>query len=114
MPAGDKTGPMGQGPMTGRAAGYCVGNSAPGCMNSVGGRGRRRRGMGQGGGRGMGRGMGGGRGMGIAIESAGGQASFSGDVSQDELTALKQETEAMSRQMRLIQQRIQQLEQEKG
>lgn len=30
MPRGDGTGPMGMGPMTGRAAGYCVGNNVPG------------------------------------------------------------------------------------
>ena len=30
MPGGDRTGPMGQGPMTGRGAGYCSGNPTPG------------------------------------------------------------------------------------
>jgi len=30
MPGGDRTGPLGQGPMTGRKAGYCTGNNAPG------------------------------------------------------------------------------------
>jgi len=30
MPAGDRTGPMGMGPMTGRGAGYCSGYDAPG------------------------------------------------------------------------------------
>ncbi len=39
MPAGDRTGPMGLGPMTGRAAGYCAGFDAPGFMNPVPGRG---------------------------------------------------------------------------
>lgn len=38
MPAGDGTGPMGQGPMTGRAAGYCAGFPVPGYMSLVGGR----------------------------------------------------------------------------
>lgn len=33
MPAGDKTGPMGMGPMTGRAAGYCGGHENPGYGN---------------------------------------------------------------------------------
>jgi hypothetical protein len=33
MPAGDGTGPMGMGPMTGRGAGYCAGFGAPGYMN---------------------------------------------------------------------------------
>ena len=39
MPGGDGTGPGGIGPMTGRAAGYCAGYSAPGYMNPLGGRG---------------------------------------------------------------------------
>ncbi|MGQ9616694.1 MAG: DUF5320 domain-containing protein [Spirochaetota bacterium] len=38
MPAGDRTGPMGLGPMTGRAAGYCAGYSVPGYMNPIPGR----------------------------------------------------------------------------
>ena len=39
MPAGDGTGPNGLGPMTGRSAGYCAGNAAPGYANSYGSRG---------------------------------------------------------------------------
>lgn len=35
MPAGDGTGPMGMGPMTGRAAGYCAGYTMPGFMNPM-------------------------------------------------------------------------------
>jgi hypothetical protein len=54
MPGGDRTGPAGAGPMTGRAAGYCAGYPAPGYMNPVGGRGLFGRGMGRGGGRGRG------------------------------------------------------------
>jgi len=38
MPRGDGTGPMGMGPMTGRAAGYCAGFPSPGFMNPIGGR----------------------------------------------------------------------------
>jgi len=54
MPAGNGTGPLGFGPMTGRAAGYCAGFGQPGFMTPGpgrgmgfgfrGGRGRRRRG----------------------------------------------------------------------
>jgi len=33
MPRGDGAGPMGLGPMTGRAVGYCSGNSVPGYLN---------------------------------------------------------------------------------
>ncbi len=39
MPRGDRTGPTGMGPMTGRAAGYCSGSGMPGYMNPVPGRG---------------------------------------------------------------------------
>ncbi len=38
MPLGDRTGPAGLGPMTGRAAGYCAGYSVPGYMNPIYGR----------------------------------------------------------------------------
>lgn len=51
MPGGDRTGPMGAGPMTGRSAGFCAGHGVPGYSN--GGLGRR-----MGGGRGWGRRMG--------------------------------------------------------
>jgi hypothetical protein len=49
MPRGDRTGPMGMGPMTGRGGGYCGGYDAPGYANA---------------GPGYGYGMGGGRGRG--------------------------------------------------
>ncbi|MCP4566875.1 MAG: DUF5320 domain-containing protein [FCB group bacterium] len=58
MPGGDKTGPRGDGPMTGRGAGFCAGNSEPGFADFSYGRGfggRRGGGFGhgfQGGGRG--------------------------------------------------------------
>jgi hypothetical protein len=35
MPAGDRTGPLGRGPMTGRAAGYCADYGAPGWANPI-------------------------------------------------------------------------------
>ncbi len=53
MPNGDKTGPAGLGPMTGRKLGYCVGAAAPGGAG---------RGWGPGGGQGRRRGFGRGRG----------------------------------------------------
>jgi hypothetical protein len=55
MPRGDRTGPWGLGPMTGRAAGYCAGYPVPGYMNPIPGYGR---GWGRGYGRGRGRGYG--------------------------------------------------------
>ncbi len=53
MPRGDRTGPQGMGPMTGRAAGYCAGNATPGFATG---------GFGRGYGAGAGRGYGGGGG----------------------------------------------------
>lgn len=47
MPGGNRTGPMGRGPMSGRAAGYCAGYDVPGSANPVSGR---RFGLGWGGG----------------------------------------------------------------
>ncbi len=54
MPGGDRTGPEGQGPMTGRRAGFCTGNQAPGYEKPRYGFGR---GLGRGSGRGYGRGF---------------------------------------------------------
>jgi len=51
MPRGDRTGPMGQGPMSGRGLGYGSGHNMPGYANQAPGRGF---GMGWGGGRGFG------------------------------------------------------------
>ena len=61
MPREDKTGPWGEGPRTGRGAGYCNGYDQPGYANSPYGQGmgmrrRNRRGGGFGPARGMGRG----------------------------------------------------------
>lgn len=53
MPRGDGSGPMGMGPMTGRAAGICAGYAVPDYVNPVSGCG-----FGFGRGFGLGRGMG--------------------------------------------------------
>ena len=39
MPGGDRTGPLGRGPITGRALGYCSGGNIPGYANPGFGRG---------------------------------------------------------------------------
>jgi Family of unknown function (DUF5320) len=57
MPGGDRTGPLGMGPMSGRAAGFCAEYPVPGYMNPGAGRGGRPFGgwgwVGRGGGRGF-------------------------------------------------------------
>jgi hypothetical protein len=49
MPLGDRTGPLGLGPRTGRGLGYCAGYGVPGYLNPIG------RGFGYGRGFGFGR-----------------------------------------------------------
>ncbi|MFW5845557.1 MAG: DUF5320 domain-containing protein [Planctomycetota bacterium] len=61
MPRGDRTGPDGRGPRSGRGAGYCAGYDQPGITRPGGGRGGRRGQCGPGRRRG-GRGHGSGRG----------------------------------------------------
>ncbi|MFN2363324.1 MAG: DUF5320 domain-containing protein [Halarsenatibacteraceae bacterium] len=51
MPGGDRTGPAGAGPMTGRGAGYCNGFNRPGSFRPGAGMGRGRRNMNSGAGR---------------------------------------------------------------
>ena len=46
MPGGDRTGPTGSGPMTGRRMGFCVGNDEPGTYYGRGYRMHRGPGMG--------------------------------------------------------------------
>lgn len=46
MPGGDRTGPRGLGPMTGRRAGYCAGFNNPGYASGGGGFGMRNAGWG--------------------------------------------------------------------
>lgn len=67
MPLGDRTGPGGMGPRTGRGLGYCSGSGVPGYMNNWGGRGA---GFGWGGGWGGGFGRGFGRGAGWGYAAA--------------------------------------------
>ena len=116
MPGGDGTGPMGMGPMTGRAAGYCAGNSVPGYMTPGPGRGF---GMGGGRGRRFGRALGlgfrGWRGWGgyppysdtPQAARAGGQAA---PTAEQELDVLKGQAEYFGGALEDIKKRIEELE----
>lgn len=103
MPAGDKTGPMGQGKMTGRAAGYCTENDAPRYMNQP---------PGQGGGLGWGRNRGFGRGR----QHRGGnrnRCAFNVEPAatrEQELEMLKQQAEYCKTALEEISARIKELE----
>lgn len=89
MPNGDKTGPIGEGPKTGRGLGFCTGSNQPGWKSTEprAGRGNRcGRGFGQGFGRGQRRGFGFGAGRGRFVE-------FSADEKRKILEAEKQQIE---------------------
>ncbi len=122
MPGGDRTGPAGMGPMTGRGAGYCAGYPAPGYANA-------------GFGWGFGRGRGGGRGRrnwfyatgltgwqraAYGYQPYGGgmpyaPASYpygSGPSKEDELNALKGQAEYLADSLEGIKKRMGELEKE--
>jgi len=113
MPGGDGTGPQGMGPMTGRAAGFCAGNTAPGFANPAAGRGY---GFGMGWGRGRGwygRGGGGGwRGRYWAAGQPGwGVGGYAAAPAvADEMEMLKNQAGFLKTQLEEIQGRITTLE----
>ena len=126
MPGGDGTGPMGMGPMTGRAAGYCAGYGMPGYANPGSGRG-----FGAGFGRGRGFwGRGAGRGWrnrfyatGIPGWAWGGGAPYaapyampyaSAPTREQELEMLKGQAEQFESTLGDIRKRLQELETEKS
>lgn len=132
MPFGDRTGPEGMGPMTGRGAGYCSGNTRAGFgfrlpFRRWFGFGPADRGFGRGGGRrGPGRGFGF-RGasppwpyVGIGRGGYPRHTYFYGDPdynaapnTEDELTALKNMAQSMTDQLSEIQSRIDELTKDK-
>ena len=98
MPRGDRTGPYGMGPMSGRSAGYCAGFAMPGYENFIQpgfGRMRQRRGCGYGFGfmKQFGRGFGRGFSKGF-----------------DEKEILKQQAHSLQSELEFIQNRLSQLE----
>lgn len=127
MPRGDRTGPAGMGPMTGRGAGYCAGFNRPGYANpAVAGGGAFGRGAGRGGGRGRrnwyyqtgmpgwSRAANGMPAYGSPAPAGGGyvpgQAGYGEPSPEDELQMLRQQSEALSQQLEQINQRITELE----
>ena len=129
MPAGDGTGPMGAGPMTGWGMGYCSGYDAPGWANwgpgrRFAGRGGRRTGAGRWSGYGAGRG-GGHRwrhwyyATGLPrwarwgpppVEAYG--PAYAAPSRQDEVEMLRNEAEWLKEQLDAINQRMDELSQE--
>jgi hypothetical protein len=112
MPRGDRTGPVGMGPMTGRGAGYCAGYGVPGFANPGFGCGF---GFGRGGGRGFG---GGGWGRRNRFYATGvpGWAGFGGHAApyqkpdpDFEKQALKSEAKAVRAELEAIDKRLAEL-----
>jgi hypothetical protein len=88
MPGFDRTGPQGQGPMTGGGFGYCGAGRRRGDLSALGGRDRRPgggRGFGPGRGRGMARGRGIGRGYGRPWELSGAPLGANAETALSEL-----------------------------
>ncbi|MCD4691142.1 DUF5320 domain-containing protein [bacterium] len=121
MPRGDRRGPDGMGPMTGRGMGYCAGFDAPGFVRPSGrgggygggyggggyGYGGGRRGRGAGGG-GYGRGYGGGYGAGMAPWGYPGVAPVAPPV--DEASSLTAQAEYLEEALKDVRNRISALE----
>lgn len=115
MPGGNRTGPMGVGPRTGRAAGYCSGSGQPGYANTAPGRGF---GMGFG----SGRSIGGGRGWRNRFYATGtpGRMCYSDNFGypmahrmpdpESEKQSLKTQADALKEEMDLITKRLEELE----
>lgn len=107
MPYGDHTGPMGQGPMTGKSLGLCSGYDTPGCNKEFRG--------------GMGKGFGFGRGRARSfVRARGFGRSFTGfnnayplqqTVSKnDEIKMLKLQAENLGKMQKDIEKRLNELE----
>ena len=111
MPRGDRTGPMGEGPKTGRQMGYCTGHDSPGfvAMNP-----NWRRGFGRGLGRGWGRGRGPGGGFGYGRGLGYGPAFGYGPVYEEipdvsEKTILENEIRILKDQLTKLEDRLSRL-----
>jgi len=109
MPRGDRTGPAGMGPRTGRGAGYCAGYDVPGYANAVPGRGY-----------GRGGGWGGGwgwrhwyRATGLpgwvrfgGMPMWGPAPAYAGPTAQQEMDMLKQQAQGLKAELDAINERI--------
>ncbi|MBN1482305.1 hypothetical protein EH223_08890 [candidate division KSB1 bacterium] len=106
MPFGDRTGPFGEGPMTGRGAGYCAGYGMPGNANPFG--------------RGMGFGRRGGWGRGFRFFYGRGArprwgwgvpwTDMAAPTKEEELEMLKNQAESLRHGLEEIERRMQELE----
>jgi len=109
MPRGNKTGPDGEGSMTGRAQGYCTGNNQPGFVSNQpsqgqgfgGGGGGRGGGRGRGvfNGRNMGRGFGFGSGQGFRFRRANQNVFVENDPSVSDKTLIENDIRVIAKNL---------------
>lgn len=110
MPSGDRTGPMGQGSMTGRGFGFCNENETLGFEKGFGGLGRR-----WGRGFGFGRGAGGRRGLGRrnlrnwSLSGLEAKRQWIPDR-EEEIKMLKSQAEALKNTQKDIERRLEELD----
>ncbi len=110
MPRGDRTGPNGMGPRTGRGAGFCSGFDRPGYLSGGIGTGF---GYGRGMGRGFGRGMAYGRGFSHGYVPFGAYASpYIPYSKENEKSYLENEINVLKEQLRASESRLADLDEE--
>lgn len=111
MPRGNKTGPTGDGPMTGRAHGYCTGNNQAGFTNNQAnpgqGFGRGQRGGFGGGGRGQGRGFGmRGQGQGFGFRHGSQNMNYINEPTVSEKTLVENEIRVLKDQLSYLEKQL--------
>jgi hypothetical protein len=102
MPRGDKTGPNGDGPKTGRALGYCVGNNQAGFEANEATYGR-------GNGNGFGRRNGNGNGNGFGRGNGYGFRNSANNFTQETILDVKEET-LIQNQINILKDQLESLE----
>ena len=108
MPRGDRTGPRGIGPLTGRQMGFCAGYPSPGFLSPGPGYGMDR---GMGFGKGFGRGMGFGRGRGWSGAGYGGYEAYPPPQfsKEDEMAYLETQAKEMKEELNQLKARMEEL-----
>ena len=106
MPRGDRTGPFGEGPKTGRQMGYCTGHESPGFANQQ----TNWRGTGRGFGRGSGHGFGRGFGRGLGSGHRHGNSRIYDDIPDvSEKTLIENEISILKDQLSSLEDRLSKL-----
>jgi len=98
MPGGNKTGPRGEGPMTGRRLGFCAGNDRPGFDTTPGNFGY-----------GYGRGFGRGGGMGYGFRHGYGRFMDEPVQNVSKETLLENETRILKEQLASVEKQLSEL-----